>query len=124
MSLVSEASVHDKLAMHGLNLEERNIWWKTPLPELGDRTPADMFSTDPVAVKLCAQYGCIADRPRRTVLTPSALWGESEGPKVNGTSHEETRRSVGKGSIFSDEAAGDGKAPEPTSVEGTPDWWS
>lgn len=125
---VSEAQVHDKLAYHGLSLEERNTWWKTPLPELGDRTPADMFPTDPLAVKLCAEYGCISERPRRTVLTPARLWGEPARPKTNGVSHEETRHSIGKGSIFSDEAAGDGKAPEPARPTGgeqdAPDWWA
>lgn len=123
---VSEAAVHDQLAMHGLSLEERNTWWKTPLPELG-RTPADMFSSDPRAVLLCAKYGCIGDRPRRTVLTPARLW-EAPGQDTNTPEpteiHQGHRVSVGGSTIFSDEAAGDGKTPEPAKVESAPDWWA
>lgn len=72
--MISEGQVHDQLAFHGLSKDDRDAWWDEPLPELGDRTPAQFFKSDPKAVFLCAKYGFIGDTPRFTPLTPERLW--------------------------------------------------
>lgn len=74
--ITTEATIHDRLAQHGLSLEERDAWWDTPLPEMGDRPPKRLWETDPVLVKMAATWGWIGDRRRFSILTPHELWPE------------------------------------------------
>ena len=116
--LVSEAQVHDKLALHGLTLEERDAWWKEPLPELGYRTPASMFSTDPVAVKLLAEIGAIADRKRFSILTPKRLWPDQDiALDASGNSTDNSRE-------HSHDEQDAMVEKQPVRDPGLPEWWS
>lgn len=129
---ITEAQIHDKLAMHGLSLDERNEWWKERLPELGGYSPAYSFSSDPLMVKFCAEMGAIGVRPRKSLLTPSNLWGDAEdwypalGLRVYKPSApqdvepEVSRSSLGKGQIFDEQIYNEDAAPVETVVQPPP----